>query len=481
MLQYCRVDTKKKQTKGRNPTMIGVLPDEALLNIFRLSQLDYLYTFPQFWPTLTHVCRRWRQIVLSSPLGLRLRLYCTYGTPVLKTLDCWPPFPLVVNYGWVPMLTPAPLTATPEDENNIIAALNHSDRVASISLTITNSLLENLSRTVVSGPFSELEELVLLSGDNGDNVQLALPSSFRWGPRLRFLHSSRVAIPTLPQLLSTSTGLVDLRLYDIPDIGYFSPYALADALSEMTQLQTLVLRFLSFPPSRNDLDFPPQSWKRVVLPVLTSLKYRGTSKYLDSLVARIDAPCLGDIHIAFLSQPTLDALQLGLFIGRIEMQASPLEADILSSWGDISITLTQPDSLTRLELQISCGELDLQLSSISQICDHFSPLLSNVEDLTIATIGLSSVPDDIDDEQWLRIIRAFGGAKDFRVSGELWTDILRALCPAGEGGETVLPALRNLHLQEPISTHGPFWDTVRSFLTQRQLSSRPVQFYFSEW
>ncbi|KAH8994844.1 hypothetical protein EDB92DRAFT_232426 [Lactarius akahatsu] len=436
----------------------------------------HLYTFPQFWPTLTHVCRRWRQIVLSSPLGLRLRLYCTYGTPVMKTLDCWPPFPLVVNYGWVPMLTPAPLIATPEDEKNVIAALKHSDRVASISLTITNSLLETLSQVVISGPFSALEELVLLSRDNGDNVQFALPNSFRWGPRLRFLHSTRIAIPTLPQLLSPSTGLVDLLLYDIPDIGYFSPYAFADALSEMTQLQTLVLNFLSLSPSRNDFDFPPQSWERVVLPALTCLKYRGTSKYLD----RIDAPCLGDINIAFLNQPTLDALQLGLFIGRIEMQASPPQADILSSWGDISITLTQPDSLTRLELQISCGELDLQLSSISQICDHFSPFLSNVEDLNIDAIGLSSVPDDMDDEQWLRIIRAFGGVKDFRVSGELATDILRALRPAGEGHETVLPALRNLHLQEPISTHGPFWDTVRSFLTQRQLSSRPVQLYFSE-
>ena len=65
-----------------------MLSDDILLNIFR----HYLDATPQLWPMLTHVCRSWRQIVLRSPLGLHLRLYCTYGTPVLKTLDCWPPF-----------------------------------------------------------------------------------------------------------------------------------------------------------------------------------------------------------------------------------------------------------------------------------------------------------------------------------------------------------------------------------------------------
>ena len=87
----------------------------------------------------------------------------------------------------------------PEDEDNIIAALKQSDRVSSISLTVTSSLLEKLS--TISEPFSELEELVLLSQDN---LQLTLPSAFRWGPRLRTLHSTRIAFPSLPQLLSPS-------------------------------------------------------------------------------------------------------------------------------------------------------------------------------------------------------------------------------------------------------------------------------------
>ena len=96
------------------------------------------------------------------------------------------------------------------------------------------------------------------------------------------------------------------------------------------------------------------------------------------------------------------------------------------------------------------------------------------------TDGLSSVPDDMDDEQWLRVIRSFDGAKDFRVASELATDISRALRLADEGHKIVLPALRNLYEQEPVHTAGLMWDTVESFVTQRQLSSLPVQIYVQE-
>jgi hypothetical protein len=167
---------------------IEMLSADILVNIFH----HYLYASPRIWPTLTHVCRRWRQIVLRYPLGLDLRLYCTYGTPVQKTLECWPPFPLVVNYGGFPKLDPPAL----EDDDNIIASLKQSGRVSSISLTVTSSLIEKLP--AITEPLSGLEELVLLSRDN---VQLTLPSAFRWGSRLRTLHSTRVAIPSFPLLL----------------------------------------------------------------------------------------------------------------------------------------------------------------------------------------------------------------------------------------------------------------------------------------
>src|SRR6266702_4253766 len=367
----------------------------------------------------------------------------------------------------------------PEDEENIMTALRQSDRVTSISLAVTNSLLENLA--TISEPFSELEELVLLSRDN---VQLTLPSAFRWGPRLRTLHLTRIAIPTLPQLLSPSTGLLDLHLRETPNVGYFSPEAFANALPEMTQLETLSLHFLSFPPRRNYLGLPLPSGERVVLPALTCLKYRGTSKYLDSFVARIDAPHLGDIDITLFSQPTMDASQLGRFFERIDVQTSLSQADVHTSAHAISIRFSEPGAPTRLELQISCEQLDWQLSSMTQICNHFCPFLFRVEDLGIGSTESPSGRDDMNGEQWPELIRAFSGAKDFRVAGVHVTDILCALRPA-DGGHTtdttVLPSLRNLRVQEPMPIDGPLWDAAQSFITSRQLSGRPVELYVSQF
>ena len=441
--------------------MVEKLSDDVLLNIFH----HFLHASPQFWYTLTHVCQKWRQIIFESPLGLRLRLHCTYGTPVSKSLGYWPPFPLVVNYG----KTHRP--PTPEDEDNIMAALEHTDRVRSISFTVSRSLLKKLS--TISKPFLELEDLVLLSNDNS---QLALPSTFWWGHRLRTLRSTRIAFPSLPQLLFPSQNLVDIQLDEIPSVGYFSPEAFANALCGMTQLETLSLHFISYPPRRNYLSLPPFPQDRVLLPAITHFKYRGISKYLDILVARIDTPRLRDINFTFFSQPTLDALQLGLFINRIELWGSPPLADIISSGDTISITFSQPGTSTRLGLQISCEQLDWQLSSSSQICAHFSSF--SVEDLRIETAGPSSAPDDMDDGQWLRLVRTFDGAKDFHLVGEHVTAILRALHPADEGHKTVLPTLRNIHV--PVMfMNGPSSDSVGAFLAQRRLSSRPVQVYYA--
>ena len=429
---------------------IETLPDDILLNVFYL----YLCINPQLWPTLAWVCQRWRQSIFTSPLGLNLRLYCTYGTPVLKTLDCWPVLPIAVQYGGVPILDPP----SPDDEDNIIAALKQSGRVRSISLTITSSLFEKLS--VISEPYLDLEELALLSQDN---VQLTSLSTFRWGSRLRTLLLTRIAFPTVPQLLMPSQDLIDLQLHEIPSAGYFSPEAFVNALSGMTHLRSLSLHFLSLPPLREYFRLPPPSEERIVLPALILLKYRGASNYLDNFVARVDAPHLEDIDITFFSQPTIDASQLGRFIERTEMQISLRQADIETSPDTISISFTSPRASTHLRLQISCNQLDWQLSCMAQICYQISPLLFRVNSLGLITTQSLGRHDDVHGEQWAELVRAFGGAQDFRVAGDfLATNILRALSLTdGENG-TVLPALRRLRLRAPVGMYDPLWETLWS-------------------
>ena len=411
------------------------------------------------------MCRRWRQIVLISPLGLNLRLHCTHGTPVLQALNCWPALPILVKYGGLPNLKPP----TPEDDDNIIAALKPSDRVFLISLTVTRSLREKLS--VISEPFSELEELALFSRENTPPI---LPSTFGWGPRLRTLHSTRIAFLSFPHLLLPSQNLVDIQLNEIPISGYFSPEAFANALSGMTQLRSLSLHFLSLPARRSYLRLPPPPDQRIVLPALTHLKYRGTSKYLDSFVARIDAPHLEDIDITFFSQPTMDASQLGRFIERTEMQTSLGQARVETSPNAISISFINSRASTPLRLQIPCQQLDWQLSNMAQICDRFSPFLFRVKNLTIDMTKSSSGLVGAGSEAWLELIRSFVCARNLWVAGELAANILCALRPTADGQTTdtfVLPALRKLRVQNPMPTmDGPFWDSTQSLIDLRQLS-----------
>jgi hypothetical protein len=290
--------------------------------------------------------------------------------------------------------------------------------------------------STIEEPFLELEELILLSGNTRG---VAPPSGFRWGSRLRSLHWTRIASPTVLQLLSLSQNLVHLQLHEIPGDVYFSPNEFANALSGMTQLRSLSFHFLSSPgPSRrNHIRIPSLSGERVVLPALTYLNYRGISTYLDSFVDRTDAPCLENVEITFFHQLTLDVSRLGRFVDRIEVQKPHDQAEILISRHAISITFTQRRTFARIRLQVSCEQFDWKLSSMARICDHFSSSFTlGVEDLCIKTTQpwtQQSSGHDVDgEEQWLELIRSFNGAERFGLRTELVTDILHALQPDGE-------------------------------------------------
>jgi len=174
----------------------------------------------------------------------------------------------------------------------------------------------------------------------------------------------------------------------------------------------------------------------------------------------------------------MDASQLGRFIERIEMQTSLGQADVETSAHAISVSFSNSSTSTPLRLQISCKQLDWQLSSTAQVCNQFSPFLFRVNNLGINTTQSSSGQDDVDGEQWLELIRAFGGARDFRVAGELIADILCALGPVDGGhatDSTVLRDLRHLRVENPMAVDEPSWDAAQSYITSRRLSGRPVE------
>ena len=292
---------------------------------------------------------------------------------------------------------------------------------------------------------------------------------------------TRIAIPALPQLLPSSTDLVDLRLHEIPMDGYFPPQVFANGLAGAFQLRSLSIHFLSFPPRRAFVVLPPPAGHHIVLPVLTSFKYRGISKYLDDFVARIDAPRLGDIDITFFSQPTMDASQLGQFIERIGMTTALSEADVQATAHAISISFKNSKNSTPFQLQISCKQLDWQLSSMAQVCTNFFPFVFGVRRLVFNTNGWSRGKDDVNGEQWLQLVRSFGGAKTLSIASEFATGLLCSLRPADEGNATdttILISLCNLRVKQPVPLDWPFWDAANSLFTSRRLSGHPIELLF---
>ena len=441
-----------------------------LLNIFRY----YVDASPRSWPRLVHICRKWRHIVFTSQQALHLRLFCSSGTPASKTLDPWPPLPIVLEYGSSLALDPP----APEDEVNIIAVLKRSDRVSSITLTVTTSLLDKLY--IIERPFLELEDLTLLSQDSvpliqkktkkQDSVSLDLPSSFRWGPRLRRLHLNRISSPALFQLLHSSKNLVDLQLHGALNPRYLSMEVLTNALSEMAQLRSLSLHFPSitgsvFPPS------PPN--QRVVLPALVHLDFRGISEYLERLVLRIDTPRLRDIQVTMVDEPFLYLSTLVDYTDRIDMHKSPYQARILSSEHAITISLTRLGAKTCVKLRLISELLSYQLSVVTQIFLRSAYLL-NVEDLCISITRPPSQKDNLRSGLWSTLINSLTGIKWLHLNGSHSTDIMHALQDAYLRHKTVPPALHKLYLPHPGPHHVPLSEAVVSFMTTRLRSGYPI-------
>jgi hypothetical protein len=291
-----------------------------------------------------HIHCKWRSIVFDSQQPLQLRLLCTHGMPVLKTLECWPTMPIIVQYGGSPALEPP----APEDKGSIVAALKQSDCITSISLTVTPSLLETLS--TINRPFLELEDLVLLSRNN---MRLTLPGSFQWGPHLQRLHLTGVTFPALVlQLRYHSKNIVDLHLHEVLKPSRFQLDTLLDALSGMAHLQSLSLHFL---PTTKPLTSPPPYRKLIILPLilpaLICLTFQRRTEHLEGLVTRIDAPLLGQIKVTFLNESDFDLSKLRVFIDRIGMHKSHCRAEIVTSNLANSISLTQPGDATCLKFK----------------------------------------------------------------------------------------------------------------------------------
>jgi F-box-like len=448
------------------PLTIGMLPDDVLLKIFAFY-VDEAWEI-NGWHRLVHVCRKWRNTVFGSPYHLNLQLVYTEKTPMRKTLEVWPPLPIVIAGDY----------HSKSGKNTLMATLEYNDRVCEIKLWFISSSLWERVLAAMQVPFPRLTHLDFWFTDTPAPV---VPDSFLGGsaPRLRKLALNGASFLGLSKLLLSTPYLVELNLRNIPHSGYISPEAIVDSLSALTRLKELELTFKS-PRSRpNKGSRRPPLPTRTLLPSLTEFEFDGVSDYLEDFVARIDAPLLNRMTIEFFHRVKFDTPQLAQFISRIPHFRARDEARVLLSDDKVSITLPGPFD-QGLDLEVRCGQLDLQVALVAQACSSSFPqaLIATVERLYI-WYWPDDRPDNIKNRKWLDLLRPFSTVKGLYLSRELVPCIaatLRRL--TGERVTEVLPALQGLFV-EGIHPSGSDEKAFKSFIAARQLSGHTIA--ISDW
>ncbi|KAI9451452.1 hypothetical protein BJY52DRAFT_1352066 [Lactarius psammicola] len=497
---------------------VHTFPDSVLLEIFDLcrsnrgrGRSNYFYDEPSLEWQLVHVCQKWRYLIFASSSRLNLELLCTKGTPVRKGLGCWPAFPIVIKYDKV----------APEDEDNVIAALEHPDRVRRITLADITKPLWGKMDAAMHQPFPSLTHLRLTGPKDQDERAPVLPRSLLGGGTLRLqeVYLRGISYPGLPKFLSSASDLVRLEFVDIPWSCQISPETMATGLAGLNRLKTLSIEFRSpIPPPGQRL--PAPATPVVCLPALSVFTFRGFCEYLEDLVAQIDAPRVETFAIEYFSEPVYQLSQLSRFLGRSEY----LKAPQLSSAEVRFIPWVHLVFIGYLETQGSSSILNLRFSIKSsgmvrgvlhsvQVLQQISASLSNVVELSLIgpappsdeppfggslysgsrfggslfgetlfgrpLLELPGVPDRINHIDWIEFLRPFTALNSLVLRGELSENIIRALeWLRGDLSIYVLPALHSLQFIDKPSI------SVERFVSTRQNAGRPVTIIYpsdSDW
>ena len=471
---------------------IETLSDDVLLEIFDLcldkdEDIDPWYGSPSeegrhlydAWYVLAHICQRWRYVVFASPRRLNLRLHCSRRR-VREMLGVWPALPIVI---W-------DISGFISNEDNIVAALEHRDRVCEIKLEHLTRLRLEKVMPLMQESFPALTKFQIESYSSADPV--LLPDTFLGGsvPHLRFLCLESVSFPAFPNLLLSASNLVCLYLSGTPS-GYISLEMVA-ALSALTKLEDMRLAF-GYPGSDSGLEEPaPPPLTPSLLPALKALELGGSGEYLDDFVARIDAPSISYLKIVFANRPFYvnDFFHLPQFIGRVEKFRSYdyVGLDLWHHAIDVDLSLqrwTRDSPPGALHFTFLC-DADGPLPSLVEACNTSLLPLSNVKNIVISTRHLnrdSQSEFNTEDPVWLEVLRQFSAAKSLSLgSMQVVPPVAFALKQAIEEGMTdVLPAIQELsgYVSGSLPA-GPIRESIEQFAAARGLSVIETPAY-SSW
>jgi hypothetical protein len=127
-------------------------------------------------------------------------------------------------------------------------------------------------------------------------------------------------------------------------------------------------------------------------------------------------------------------------------------------------------------VDVRCRHFDWQVSSIAQILDALSPILSATEDLRITLKDSPSSEEDdvVDDSQWRKLLRPFSLVNKLRLEGnsveKLVAELSRSLqVNDGESPTELLPDLKELIYPRHVSSR-----QFKAFIDARKKAGHPV-------
>ncbi|KAI0291124.1 hypothetical protein BC826DRAFT_508817 [Russula brevipes] len=376
-------------------------------------------------------------------------------------LDSWPALPIEIEDCDV-KIWKARL-------DNIIAALEHPDRVCSIDLTnFSGSVLEKFTEAMLV-PFPELTDLRIHGEEHDSTPVLPLPDSFLGGsaPHLQVLGIRYIPFPALPNLLLSASGLVRLSLVCLPDLELISPESMVACLSSMNRLEFLRIMFQSpfqFPQSRPDQPSrPPQT--HVVFPALTTLIFEGMVEYSEGFLTHLDTPILDTFEMTFFPDPSLDAFGVPHFKQLISCANDlkpPRVAMVYHDQSFMGLELSQNDGI----LQTRCCRIGWQVDTIAPICSSIKQLNLFV----ISSYG-EAVDNDMMSTDLAELFRRFTAIRTLSVSRDFLLPVATALLDLTEEGAT-LPNLCDIFFVDSKLTEGAM-RALEDFLTERRHNRLP--------
>jgi len=365
------------------------------------------------------------------------------------------PLPLIIDY-----LDKDPVTA--EDEEGVVLALQHRNRVRRIRIQMPASNLQRLIRAI-DGEFPMLEYLYF-TRPSEYSTSLILPETFQ-APRLRHLLMMGIVFPIGSPLLMTHVGLVTLSLQNTH--LYFSPNDLLERLLLMPHLETLLV-YIHFPVDRRFLPAPITT--TITLPNLRWFGFGGAIAYLEPLIPWITAPRLEKFQILHLNPLEFRASCFLQFMNAAEnLRFGSAKFRFYDGEAVVWVYPRKGARMYSFYMHLGGQYLRQQVPSSARIFCALRTAFSAVEHLDLdAEAGPSPWYSH---SHWRDLLGSFGSLKSLLVGHRLVGDISRSFqLDEGESPTEFLPELKELS----YSATSNAGDAFIAFADARRIARCPI-------